>query len=166
MRKTIVSVLLLSALAACGVEGPQGPRGDQGPTGPAGPQGPQGAPGIGFVDRNFCYGNQVYGSSTFVTAVYIRSNFADGSAFIQCFLYPSNAGGQLQQSIPLFFKSAEAQLAKGECDISHDVDTADGSGLGKFEFRVVRGAALGTLTYRDDTSIYGETQTALTCETM
>lgn len=163
----MVAVLAVGVLVACGPGemGPPGPTGPQGAKGDPGAQGPAGTPGIGFVDRNLCSGSQVFGS-TFVTGVYIRSNFADGSAFIQCLIFPSNANKQTKESIPLFYKPSEPQLARGDCDVTHDVDTADGSGAGEFEFRIQRGAALGTLTYRDDASIHGGTQLALNCETM
>lgn len=146
-----VSLLFSAACSPDPVE--QGPIGPPGATGPQGPKGDPGASGAGLTTRYFCSGTSALGAGVEVTAYYARYDFADGSAFVDCSVTPSGAGlGRTDALFPLFYKSADVEIADGTCDVKRDLDTTDGSGLGVFEFRVPRDSMQGRATYRDASS--------------
>lgn len=159
MIRTIAMMFAVGVLAACG----PGEMGPPGPAGPQGPTGPQGTPGIGLKSQSVCTANGTIGTVT-ILGLHYRTDFADGSAFITCELYATNASGR-RDSTPTFYRAADLGNADGTCSINHDVDTSNGSGQGRFDFSAQKGATLGQLTYDDDASQYGGLKLSMTCTT-
>ena len=171
MKLRVGAVAVMFSLLACGPgepgpAGPTGPAGLPGDPGPMGPPGRPGDPGMGIVTRTTCNGTQIFPNNIDVTATYLRYIFADGSAFVSCYIYPEN-GPQEKHSMPLFYKSTDPQVSTGECYVLHDVDTSDGKGSGAFKFTAPPNATLGDVTYSDTASPSNNgTHITLSCETL
>lgn len=161
MLRTMVVVAVM-ALVACG-PGEMGPPGPAGAVGPAGPKGDQGTPGVGLTGGRVCFGTQLFGSVA-VTAIYLRYDFSDGSAFITCEVQPTNGTEERKVSLPTMYRPTDTDIATGRCSVNHDVNTANGRGSGSFDFSVTAGAAIGRATYRDPSGAYEGTVISLDCE--
>lgn len=155
IRNSLFAVLI-AGFTACG----PGEIGPAGATGPQGPKGDTGASGIGLAKQTFCYGTGLFGEVG-VTGYYTRYDFADGSAFVDCQVNANN--GSAEVLFPLFYKNTNSEIANGDCTVNHDVDTANGVGFGRFEFRVPKGSLEGRMTYRDSVSGYDGTIVAISC---
>ena len=151
----LVAVIMLGA-TACGL-------GEMGPLSPQGSAtGLKGDPSIvsaGIVRRQNCAASQRFGTAI-ISGLHSRYDFADGSAFIVCFI--SGQDNVRRDSFPFFALATDSQEDM-ECTVNFDVETNGGSGIGFFRFEVDT-TSKPRMIYRDSSSVYNDTTTILTCE--